>query len=79
MLSRTGLRLVEVAAGSSSTAAPWPCLGQVPWRLTWDLSPPQPAIPFLILVVLLPSNLVVTYIVAVAAGISVAATFLLPW
>uniref|UniRef100_A0A493TGS0 MFSD2 lysolipid transporter A, lysophospholipid n=1 Tax=Anas platyrhynchos platyrhynchos TaxID=8840 RepID=A0A493TGS0_ANAPP len=38
-----------------------------------------PAIPFLILVVTLPRNLVVTYIVAVAAGISVAATFLLPW
>lgn len=46
-------------------------LGSVP--------PPQPAIPFLILVVTLPRNLVVTYIVAVAAGISVAATFLLPW
>ncbi|XP_068513878.1 sodium-dependent lysophosphatidylcholine symporter 1 [Anas acuta] len=38
-----------------------------------------PAIPFLILVVTLPRNLIVTYIVAVAAGISVAATFLLPW
>ncbi|XP_077193706.1 sodium-dependent lysophosphatidylcholine symporter 1 isoform X2 [Paroedura picta] len=37
------------------------------------------ATPFLILVVLLRSNLIVTYIVAVAAGISVAAAFLLPW
>ncbi|NWI98716.1 NLS1 protein, partial [Crypturellus undulatus] len=37
------------------------------------------AIPFLIMVVLLDSNLIVTYIVAVAAGISVAAAFLLPW
>ncbi|KFO76851.1 Major facilitator superfamily domain-containing protein 2A, partial [Cuculus canorus] len=37
------------------------------------------AIPFLIMVVLLDSNLIITYIVAVAAGISVAAAFLLPW
>ncbi|XP_030917919.1 sodium-dependent lysophosphatidylcholine symporter 1 isoform X2 [Geospiza fortis] len=37
------------------------------------------AIPFLILVVVLDSNLFVTYLVAVAAGISVAAAFLLPW
>uniref|UniRef100_A0A8V0YXS5 MFSD2 lysolipid transporter A, lysophospholipid n=1 Tax=Gallus gallus TaxID=9031 RepID=A0A8V0YXS5_CHICK len=37
------------------------------------------AVPFLITVVVLDSNLVVTYIVAVAAGISVAAAFLLPW
>ncbi|KAJ7399757.1 Sodium-dependent lysophosphatidylcholine symporter 1 [Pitangus sulphuratus] len=37
------------------------------------------AIPFLIMVVVLDSNLIVTYIVAVAAGISVAAAFLLPW
>ncbi|KFV75092.1 Major facilitator superfamily domain-containing protein 2A, partial [Dryobates pubescens] len=37
------------------------------------------AIPFLILVAVLDSNLIVTYIVAVAAGISVAAAFLLPW
>ncbi|XP_042743792.1 sodium-dependent lysophosphatidylcholine symporter 1 [Tympanuchus pallidicinctus] len=37
------------------------------------------AVPFLIMVVVLDSNLVITYIVAVAAGISVAAAFLLPW
>ncbi|NXU40974.1 NLS1 protein, partial [Drymodes brunneopygia] len=37
------------------------------------------AIPFLIVVVVLDSNLYVTYMVAVAAGISVAAAFLLPW
>ncbi|XP_053124780.1 sodium-dependent lysophosphatidylcholine symporter 1 isoform X2 [Hemicordylus capensis] len=37
------------------------------------------ATPFLLLVVILKSNLIVTYIVAVAAGISVAAAFLLPW
>uniref|UniRef100_A0A8C5T2E8 Major facilitator superfamily domain containing 2B n=1 Tax=Malurus cyaneus samueli TaxID=2593467 RepID=A0A8C5T2E8_9PASS len=37
------------------------------------------AIPFLIAVVVLDSNLIVTYVVAVAAGISVAAAFLLPW
>uniref|UniRef100_A0A8C9UBQ1 MFSD2 lysolipid transporter A, lysophospholipid n=1 Tax=Serinus canaria TaxID=9135 RepID=A0A8C9UBQ1_SERCA len=37
------------------------------------------AIPFLIAVVVLDSNLFVTYVVAVAAGISVAAAFLLPW
>ncbi|NXU59000.1 NLS1 protein, partial [Turnix velox] len=37
------------------------------------------AIPFLIMVALMDSNLIVTYIVAVAAGISVAAAFLLPW
>lgn len=41
--------------------------------------PLQSAVPFLITVVVLDSNLVVTYIVAVAAGISVAAAFLLPW
>lgn len=45
----------------------------------WSLSPLQSAIPFLIAVVVLDSNLVVTYVVAVAAGISVAAAFLLPW
>ncbi|XP_030074519.1 sodium-dependent lysophosphatidylcholine symporter 1 [Microcaecilia unicolor] len=37
------------------------------------------AIPFLILVVLLESNVIITYSAAVAAGISVAAAFLLPW
>ncbi|XP_010138124.1 PREDICTED: sodium-dependent lysophosphatidylcholine symporter 1, partial [Buceros rhinoceros silvestris] len=37
------------------------------------------AIPFLIMVVVLDSNLIVTYTVAIAAGISVAAAFLLPW
>ncbi|KAF4021946.1 hypothetical protein G4228_012966 [Cervus hanglu yarkandensis] len=37
------------------------------------------AVPFLILVALMESNLIVTYVVAVAAGISVAAAFLLPW
>ncbi|XP_066125634.1 sodium-dependent lysophosphatidylcholine symporter 1 [Saccopteryx bilineata] len=37
------------------------------------------AVPFLILVAVMESNLIVTYVVAVAAGISVAAAFLLPW
>ncbi|XP_058991069.1 sodium-dependent lysophosphatidylcholine symporter 1 isoform X4 [Mustela lutreola] len=37
------------------------------------------AVPFLILVAFMESNLIVTYVVAVAAGISVAAAFLLPW
>ncbi|NP_001336751.1 sodium-dependent lysophosphatidylcholine symporter 1 isoform 7 [Homo sapiens] len=37
------------------------------------------AVPFLILVALMESNLIITYAVAVAAGISVAAAFLLPW
>lgn len=46
---------------------------------TWFLSPIQSAIPFLIMVAVLDSNLIITYIVAVAAGISVAAAFLLPW
>ncbi|XP_051926323.1 sodium-dependent lysophosphatidylcholine symporter 1-B isoform X2 [Hippocampus zosterae] len=36
-------------------------------------------VPFMILVVCLKSNLVVTYIVSFAAGVSVAAAFLLPW
>ncbi|KAM4796799.1 sodium-dependent lysophosphatidylcholine symporter 1 [Rhinophrynus dorsalis] len=36
-------------------------------------------VPFLILVVLMKSNLIIAYIVAVAAGLSVAAAFLLPW
>lgn len=39
----------------------------------------QSAIPSLIAVVVLDSSLFVTYVVAVAAGISVAAAFLLPW
>ncbi|XP_021091159.1 sodium-dependent lysophosphatidylcholine symporter 1 isoform X3 [Mesocricetus auratus] len=37
------------------------------------------AVPFLILVALMKSNLIVTYVVAIAAGVSVAAAFLLPW
>uniref|UniRef100_A0ABI8AIS4 Major facilitator superfamily domain containing 2A n=1 Tax=Felis catus TaxID=9685 RepID=A0ABI8AIS4_FELCA len=37
------------------------------------------AVPFLILVAFMKSNLIITYVVAVAAGISVAAAFLLPW
>lgn len=36
-------------------------------------------IPFLILVVCLKSNLIVTYICSFAAGVGVAAAFLLPW
>ncbi|XP_076841874.1 sodium-dependent lysophosphatidylcholine symporter 1-B-like isoform X2 [Brachyhypopomus gauderio] len=37
------------------------------------------AVPFMILVVCIKSNLIVTYIVSLASGISVAAAFLLPW
>ncbi|XP_062850950.1 sodium-dependent lysophosphatidylcholine symporter 1-A [Trichomycterus rosablanca] len=37
------------------------------------------AVPFMILVVCIESNLTVSYIVSVAAGASVAAAFLLPW
>lgn len=36
-------------------------------------------IPFMILVVCMKSNLIVTYIVSFAAGVGVAAAFLLPW
>ncbi|XP_060798821.1 sodium-dependent lysophosphatidylcholine symporter 1-B [Neoarius graeffei] len=36
-------------------------------------------IPFLITVVLLKRNLIVTYIIAFASGVSIAAAFLLPW
>ncbi|XP_051948984.1 sodium-dependent lysophosphatidylcholine symporter 1-B-like [Xyrauchen texanus] len=36
-------------------------------------------VPFLVSVVLVPSSLIVTYIVSFAAGVSVAAAFLLPW
>ncbi|KAK2921298.1 sodium-dependent lysophosphatidylcholine symporter 1-B [Channa argus] len=36
-------------------------------------------VPFMILVVSLKSNLIVTYIVSFAAGVGVAAAFLLPW
>nr|XP_028594740.1 sodium-dependent lysophosphatidylcholine symporter 1 isoform X1 [Podarcis muralis] len=37
------------------------------------------ATPFLLLIIMMESNLIITYIVAVAVGISVAAAFLLPW
>jgi hypothetical protein len=47
--------------------------------LLGDLSLFQSAVPFLILVALMERNLIVTYVVAVAAGVSVAAAFLLPW
>ncbi|MBN3320558.1 NLS1B protein, partial [Atractosteus spatula] len=36
-------------------------------------------VPFMILIVSIKSNLIVAYVVSVAAGISVAAAFLLPW
>nr|XP_061808551.1 sodium-dependent lysophosphatidylcholine symporter 1-B isoform X3 [Nerophis lumbriciformis] len=36
-------------------------------------------VPFMILVVCVKSNLIVTYVVSFAAGVSVAAAFLLPW
>uniref|UniRef100_A0A8D3BTV2 MFSD2 lysolipid transporter A, lysophospholipid b n=1 Tax=Scophthalmus maximus TaxID=52904 RepID=A0A8D3BTV2_SCOMX len=36
-------------------------------------------VPFMILVVCLKSNLIVTYVVSFAAGVGVAAAFLLPW
>ncbi|XP_072303744.1 sodium-dependent lysophosphatidylcholine symporter 1-B [Eucyclogobius newberryi] len=36
-------------------------------------------VPFLILVALVKSNLIITYVVSFAAGVSVAAAFLLPW
>lgn len=39
----------------------------------------QSVVPFLILVACVKSNLIVTYIVSFAAGVSVAAAFLLPW
>ncbi|XP_072221847.1 sodium-dependent lysophosphatidylcholine symporter 1-B-like [Leuresthes tenuis] len=37
------------------------------------------AIPFMILIVSIESNLIISYLVSVAAGVSVAAAFLLPW
>lgn len=37
------------------------------------------AVPFMILIVCIESNLIVSYMVSVAAGISVAVAFLLPW
>lgn len=37
------------------------------------------AIPFMILIVTIKSNLIISYLVSVAAGVSVAAAFLLPW
>uniref|UniRef100_A0A3Q1IX93 Major facilitator superfamily domain containing 2A n=1 Tax=Anabas testudineus TaxID=64144 RepID=A0A3Q1IX93_ANATE len=37
------------------------------------------AVPFMILIVCIESNLIISYLVAVAAGVSVAAAFLLPW
>uniref|UniRef100_A0A8C2Z9Z3 MFSD2 lysolipid transporter A, lysophospholipid a n=1 Tax=Cyclopterus lumpus TaxID=8103 RepID=A0A8C2Z9Z3_CYCLU len=36
-------------------------------------------IPFMILIICIKSNLVISYLVSVAAGVSVAAAFLLPW
>lgn len=39
----------------------------------------QSAVPFMILVVCIKSNLIVTYVVAFASGVAVAAAFLLPW
>lgn len=39
----------------------------------------QAVVPFMILVVCVKSNLIVTYIVSFAAGVGVAAAFLLPW
>ncbi|XP_019940520.2 sodium-dependent lysophosphatidylcholine symporter 1-B-like isoform X1 [Paralichthys olivaceus] len=37
------------------------------------------AVPFMILIVCIPSNLIVSYLMSVGAGVSVAAAFLLPW
>uniref|UniRef100_A0A4W6D4J1 MFSD2 lysolipid transporter A, lysophospholipid a n=1 Tax=Lates calcarifer TaxID=8187 RepID=A0A4W6D4J1_LATCA len=37
------------------------------------------AIPFMILIVSIESNLIISYLVSVAAGVSVGAAFLLPW
>uniref|UniRef100_A0A8C5GVM6 Sodium-dependent lysophosphatidylcholine symporter 1-B-like n=1 Tax=Gouania willdenowi TaxID=441366 RepID=A0A8C5GVM6_GOUWI len=37
------------------------------------------AVPFMILIISVKSNLIISYVVSVAAGVSVAAAFLLPW
>ncbi|XP_077945589.1 sodium-dependent lysophosphatidylcholine symporter 1-B isoform X3 [Gasterosteus aculeatus] len=37
------------------------------------------AVPFMVLIVAIKSNLIVSYVVSLAAGVSVAAAFLLPW
>ncbi|XP_036927829.1 sodium-dependent lysophosphatidylcholine symporter 1-B-like [Acanthopagrus latus] len=37
------------------------------------------AIPFMILIISVESNLIISYLVSMAAGVSVAAAFLLPW
>lgn len=37
------------------------------------------ALPFMILIVTIKSNLIISYLVSIAAGVSVAASFLLPW
>ncbi|XP_056151610.1 sodium-dependent lysophosphatidylcholine symporter 1-B-like isoform X2 [Lampris incognitus] len=37
------------------------------------------AVPFMILIISIKSNLIISYMVSVAAGVSVAAAFLLPW
>lgn len=46
------------------------------WLFIFSL---QSVVPFLVSVVLVPSSLYVTYVVSFAAGVSVAAAFLLPW
>ncbi|KAM3595513.1 uncharacterized protein V6R79_024578 [Siganus canaliculatus] len=37
------------------------------------------AVPFMILIICIESNLIISYLVSVCAGVSVAAAFLLPW
>lgn len=82
------LLLLFVLSWDSAPLVPWLLEGWDMWEEekpeglvmpTWSLPPLQSAIPFLIMVVVVGSNLFVTYVVAVAAGISVAAAFLLPW
>lgn len=60
----------------SRVASAWNVLMSLMMTLVFVL---QWAVPFMILVVCINSNLIVSYIVSVAAGASVAAAFLLPW
>lgn len=62
-----------------SGTTPVPLGDLVRLKMSKRCSTPQSVVPFMILVVFVKSNLIVTYIVSFAAGVGVASAFLLPW
>lgn len=75
------IQRISLRANLQSTNMPacFKCIVSNVFVFVFFLIQLQSVVPFLVVAGVVQINLIVTYVVAVAAGLSVAAAFLLPW